>query len=101
MGLVMGHPLTGHGRPVGGEHHPRDGFLAGLLTRPDGVDTLVAVRIGPRSAWRTDDQALVAGLAVDFADQVLLAADGLDRHGMIIVDDFPAVALHDTCQTID
>ena len=43
----------------------------------------MAVRIGPRSAWRTADEARVTGLAGDPEDQVLLAADGLDRERMI------------------
>jgi hypothetical protein len=75
--------------------------LAGLLTRQDGGEGRVTVGLGPLSAWPTEDQALVARLAVDVADQGLLAADGLDRHGMIRVDDFPAVALDDMCQTFD
>jgi hypothetical protein len=60
------------------------------IRRKEGGDALVAVRIGPLSAWRPEDQALVAGLAGDREDSGLLAADGLDSPGMLIVDDRPA-----------
>jgi hypothetical protein len=89
---------TSHGRLISGEHRRCDGFPEGLLTCQDGGDARVAVRIGPRSAWRPDAQALLAGLAGDLEDPVLRTADGRDRHGMIIVDDFPAGVVHKLCE---
>jgi hypothetical protein len=86
----MGHPLAGHGRRVAFAHHPRDGCWQGLLTRQDGGDALVAVRIGPLPAWRREEQALVPGLAGALEAPVRPAADGLDSPGMLIVDDRPA-----------
>jgi hypothetical protein len=61
----MTHPFTGHDCLVGVAHHPRDGCWEALLTRQDGGEPLVAVQIGPLSAWRLEEQALVAGLAGD------------------------------------
>jgi hypothetical protein len=49
----------------------------------------MAVQIGPLSARRNDEQALVAGRAGDPADLVLLAADGLDWHVMLTVEHCP------------
>jgi hypothetical protein len=92
----MGHLLAGYGRRVGFAHHPRAGCMEGLLTRQDGREALVAVRIGPLSAWRPEEQARVAGLAGALEAPVLLAADGLDSPGMRIVDDRPA-GIFDTC----
>jgi hypothetical protein len=92
----MTHPLARHGRLVRFEHHPRDGCWQGRLTPQDGGDARVAVAIGPLSAWRPEEQALVAGLAGALEAPVRLAADGLDSPGMLIIDDRPA-GIFDTC----
>jgi hypothetical protein len=91
----MMHSLAGPGRLVGCERDPRDSFWKGRLTPGDGGDVRGTVRIGPVSAWRTEDQALVAGLAEDLEDQSLLAADGLDCQRMIVIDHGCAVLLHE------
>jgi hypothetical protein len=86
----MTRPLAGHGRRVGFAHHPHGSLMEGLLTRRDGGDALMAVRIGPLSAWRPEEQALVAGLAGDRAYTRLSAMDGFDGQVMAVVDDGPA-----------
>jgi hypothetical protein len=83
----MTHPLAGHGRRIGGAHHPRPGCWQGFLTRRDGGQALVAVRIGPLPAWRPEEQAFVAGMAGDRESTLLSAMDRVDGERMAIVND--------------
>jgi hypothetical protein len=66
----------------------------------DGHEPSAAVRIGPRSAWCTVAQALLAGHAGDLADQVLQAADGLGTSRMLVIDDLPAGIGHEYGKTL-
>src|SRR5919109_5636106 len=84
--LGMTHPLAGHGRLIGCAHDRRAGCWEGLLTRQDGDGARVAVRSGPLAAYSPDAQALVAELAGALEAPILLAADGVGRHGMLIVE---------------
>jgi hypothetical protein len=83
----MTHPLAGPGRRIGCAHHDRPGCWQGLLTRQDGGEARVAVRIGPLSAWHTEEQALVAGLAGDREYTRLSAMDRFDGERMAIGND--------------
>jgi hypothetical protein len=87
MELIMGHPLAGHGRRVGVAHHPRAGWWEGLLTRQDGGDAPVAVRIGPLPAWCPEEQAPVAGLAGDREYTLPGVMTSLDGERMAIGND--------------
>jgi hypothetical protein len=83
----MTHPLARHGRLICVAHHRRAGCWEGLLTRQDGGEALVTVPIGPLSAWRTEERALVAGLAGDREYTLLSAMESFDGERMAVGND--------------